>query len=364
MLFKKLIGQIHLWVGLIVSLLFFVIALSGAILTWGPELKAITFKQKIKSQEASFVLPSKLKSTMDREFPQGDYRTAFYRGKDQTCEVLLYGQGTYYIAQLNPYTAELVHLQDMKKGWLSVVLGLHRNLLIKKFGRELVHWITLAFLILMVTGIVLWWPKNKQGRRSRLTVKWGASPKKLNYDLHNVLGFYATWISLFIVITGLFWGFDVVKNGLKWVTNEYDHVYADPKSDENGFDTTVDSFVLMDSLTVMYRNRFPGKNIRISNPHAETDPINVVINDQRMLGYTSAHYYHDRYSGEELIGHFQHGPGDQASDYEVIHTMIYDIHFGTIAGLPGRLLVFLASLIAASLPITGFIYWLGRRAKT
>jgi uncharacterized iron-regulated membrane protein len=80
-----------------------------------------------------------------------------------------------------------------------------------------------------------------------------------------------------------------------------------------------------------------------------------------MLGNTREHYYHDRYTGEELIGNFHHGPGRQASDYEVIHNMVYDIHFGTIGGLAGRLLVFFASLIAASLPITGFIYWLGRR---
>jgi len=363
MSFIKFIGQVHLWLGLLVSILFFIIAFTGAILTWGPELKAVVFKQKIEPQKAPFVLPSDLKVTIDREFPQGDYRTAFFRGKDQTCEVLLYGQGTYYIAQLNPYTAGLVHLQDMNKGWLSVILKLHRNLLMDKFGREVVHWVTLAFLVLMVTGLVRWWGKNEQGKRSRLTIKWGASPKKLNYDLHNVLGFYATWIAIFLVVTGLFWGFDIVKEGLKWMANEGENVYEEPTSDEGGFYEGSDPFPLMDSLTLVYRKRYPDKNIRISNPHKKTDPIRVVINDRKMLGIHQEHYYHDRYTGAQLLGHFRHGPGSRASDYERIHTMIYDIHFGTIAGLPGRVLVFLASLIAASLPVTGFIYWLGRRRK-
>lgn len=43
--------------------------------------------------------------------------------------------------------------------------------------------------------------------------------------------------------------------------------------------------------------------------------------------------------------------------------MNYDIHVGQIAGLPGKIIAFLASLICASLPITGFIIWLGKRKK-
>jgi uncharacterized iron-regulated membrane protein len=43
--------------------------------------------------------------------------------------------------------------------------------------------------------------------------------------------------------------------------------------------------------------------------------------------------------------------------------MNYDIHTGAIIGLPGKILAFFASLIAASLPVTGFMIWLGRRNK-
>jgi uncharacterized iron-regulated membrane protein len=39
----------------------------------------------------------------------------------------------------------------------------------------------------------------------------------------------------------------------------------------------------------------------------------------------------------------------------------YDIHVGAILGLPGKILAFLASLICASLPVTGFMIWWGRR---
>jgi uncharacterized iron-regulated membrane protein len=43
--------------------------------------------------------------------------------------------------------------------------------------------------------------------------------------------------------------------------------------------------------------------------------------------------------------------------------MNYDIHVGQILGLTGKIIAFLASLICASLPITGFIIWWGKRNK-
>jgi uncharacterized iron-regulated membrane protein len=43
--------------------------------------------------------------------------------------------------------------------------------------------------------------------------------------------------------------------------------------------------------------------------------------------------------------------------------MNYDIHVGAILGLPGKIIAFLASLIPASLPVTGFLIWWGKKKK-
>lgn len=48
---------------------------------------------------------------------------------------------------------------------------------------------------------------------------------------------------------------------------------------------------------------------------------------------------------------------------EKIEYLNYDIHVGRILGLPGKILAFFASLVSASLPITGFYIWWGRRKK-
>ena len=360
---KKLLAQVHLWIGLILGLLFFLISLSGAIYTWAPEISAIIYKQKVEQKSEPFVLTSTIKTTLDREFPEGDFRTVFFRDNTQAIEVLLYGQGTYYYAYLNPYTGALIHIQDMNKGWLNYTKFIHRNLLLGKVGQQIVHWVTLLFLIMTITGIIMWWPVNKGGTKKVLTIKLSSSPKKLNYDLHNVLGFYASWVLIFCIITGLFWGFKVVKDTFRLATGENELTYDIPLSEKEGSQSNLDQFVLMDSLALVYRTKYPNEFVRISNPHKETDPIRVVVISPDRSSNKTQHFYFDRYSGDRINGNFEYGLQAEASMFNTINGLVYDIHFGTVLGLTGRLLVFFASLIAASLPVTGFIIWFGKRKK-
>lgn len=43
--------------------------------------------------------------------------------------------------------------------------------------------------------------------------------------------------------------------------------------------------------------------------------------------------------------------------------MHYDIHIGAIGGIFGKIIVFLVSLLTATLPVTGVLLWYGRTYK-
>jgi len=359
---KRLISQLHLWIGLAVGIPFFLVALSGAIYTWEPELARMLYKESVEAQDQPFVTASALKATLDREHPDLDFRTVLFRDEGSAAKVLLYGRGTYFYAFLNPYTGDLIHLQDMNQDGLYYLKVLHRNLLLGDVGREIVHWVTLLFLVMMITGIAIWWPARKSQRRQKFTIKWVASPRRLNYDLHSVLGFYMTWIVIFSVITGLFWGFEVVRDTLKSATRETKRVYDTPTSIP-AESSQLTQWLLMDSLATEFQQQYPTKFIRVSNPHQETEPIRVVLIEPDMLVYNTDFYYFDRYTGKQLTGNFENGLYAEASTFHTLHGLVYDVHFGTIWGLTGRLLVFFSSLIAASLPLTGLLVWLHRRKK-
>jgi uncharacterized iron-regulated membrane protein len=360
---KKVIGQAHLWMGLVLGILFFIIALSGAIYTWSPEISSIIYHKKVYPQDLPFVPVSTLKEVLENDFPEGDFITALYQGRSYAIQVLLFAPGTYYNASMDPYTGELIHLQDMKKGWLNYLKFLHRNLILGDIGREIVHWGTLFFFIMMITGIIMWWPVNKAGKRQRLTIKWSISPKRLNYDLHNVLGFYASWILIFSVLTGLFWSFEIVKYSLEKITGETQIQYDVPLSVDVGDRENFNQFALIDDLMLQFRATYPDKPIRISNPHKPSEPIRVVVLDPKMRVYKTDHYYFDRYTGIALVGQFKNGLHTKSSLFNTLRSLVYDIHLGTVFGLPSRLLVFFGSLIGASLPITGFLVWFNKRKK-
>ena len=361
MAIRKFIAKIHLIIGLGTGFLFFIIALSGALYSWEPEISRLIYQQEVLKETQPFISVSEIRNTLTQSFPEGDFRTALYRDQESSIEVLLYVPGTYYLAQLNPYTAELIHLQDMNMGWLNYLKKLHRNLLLGNPGREIVHWVTLLALPMLISGLVMWWPITGWPGKNKFYLNWSVSPKKLNYDLHNIPGFYATWIIIFAVLTGVYWGFDLVKDGLKEVSGEnkltYEKPLSNPQLNFSGFDT----YTILDGLIKAYHSESSGPEVRISIPHQEDDPIHISLIEPGKGLNSINHYYHDQYNGNAIQGKFQNGFSGEISTFNAINAMVYDLHFGSILGLPGRILMCLASFIAATLPVTGFIYWLGKR---
>ena len=86
-------------------------------------------------------------------------------------------------------------------------------------------------------------------------------------------------------------------------------------------------------------------------------PINVYVNYPNKLNSVSLKY--DQHSGKQLasIG------WDEKTGLEKVWAFNYDIHVGAIGGIVGKTIAFFLSLFSASLPVTGFIIWWGRRNK-
>jgi hypothetical protein len=119
-LMKHWFGKVHRWLGLPLGGLFLIISLSGAIYCWEPEFAAILYKGKIEPLEKPFVPIASLRESVLQVLPEADFRTVFYRGPSRAVQLLLYVPGTYYHANLNPYTGELIHLQDIKKAGSTI----------------------------------------------------------------------------------------------------------------------------------------------------------------------------------------------------------------------------------------------------
>jgi uncharacterized iron-regulated membrane protein len=216
---------------------------------------------------------------------------------------------------------------------------------------------------MLITGLILWWPKRKQNAKQRFTIKWNARWRRKNYDWHNVMGFYVSCIALILALTGLVWGFQWFANGVyKSVGGERSLIYSDPLSDSTT-QYTADRPAI-DKIYDRMKLEYPdAQSIEVHIPISDSYAIAANANPETDTYWKIDYRYYDQNTLKEISVDHIYGRFPQAKAADKLIRLNYDIHTGAILGLPGKILAFLASLVCASLPVTGFYIWWGRRNK-
>lgn len=370
---KKIVGKVHLWLGLTSGLVVLIISVTGCLLAFEWELRSLFSGSYFHVEPRADVQPlppSVLRGIAEKQVPGKAANGINYGGADYSTTVQFYGGDPeyYYQVFLNPYTGEVLKVWDAKDDFFRIILEGHFYLwLPHEIGQPVVAYATLIFFVMLVTGLVLWWPKNKAARKQRFSVKWDAKWRRLNYDLHNVLGFYAMAVALVLVITGLVWGFEWWSNSLYYVTTGgkslSDAVY--PVSDSTVQQRPYTLQQATDRAWQQVRKQAPaGSGVSVSFSDGPQAPLSVSINYRPGTYYKTDNFQFDQYTLRPLEAKGPYaGTYESKSMGEKFHRMNYDVHTGAVWGFAGKLLMFFASLICASLPVTGVYIWWGRRKK-
>ncbi|GAB3342173.1 PepSY-associated TM helix domain-containing protein [Larkinella ripae] len=368
---KKVVGKLHLWLGLASGLLVFLVAITGCILAFEHEIKSVVrpFQYVEPVANGEVLPPSRLKAIAEKQVPGKPARGVNYGELGHSVNVPFYGAAPdyYYQVYLNPYTGAVLKVVDEESDFFHFILHGHYYLwLPEEIGQPVVAYGTLVFTILLITGMVLWWPKNlKKGNRDKsFKIKWKAQWRRVNYDLHNVPGFYALSIALVLAITGMIFGIEWLSNSIYWTTSGGKTLpeYQQPLSDS----TAARRF--SDPMDQLWKRFYPVKtetaSLFISSPELASESFSVSINHRPGTYYKTDYYNFDQYTLNELSGKGPYFGAYSKADFgDKLRRMNYDIHVGAILSLPGKILAFCASLICASLPVTGFVIWWGRRKK-
>lgn len=380
MKFKRASGKIHLWLGLVSGLVVFVVSVTGCTYVFEKELKQFFYKERlvIERQNASKKLPVSV--LVDRAEALFDHNIKAYSlvvptSKNETLQVHFYKwlsidktglwtwygqeQEYYYIAYMNPYNGQLVYLENTKWEFFNVVEAIHKSLLLGPIGNRIIAVNVLIFLILLITGMVLWWPKNRKAFKARTWFRWKSSTKwrRKNYDLHNIPGFYILFFALIISITGLSWSFDWMNQSVQWVANGGKVKPTGYKEVQSNFKNTIVKKPVDKIVAGLFEDYPRALHYHFFYPR---DSLGTFWS---FVDYGSSTQWsmisHDRYSIQKLD---EYSLSD-LNNGEVVEWLNYDIHTGRVFGLFGKILVFLVGLTSASLPITGFLIWWGRRRK-
>jgi uncharacterized iron-regulated membrane protein len=259
-------------------------------------------------------------------------------------------------AFVDPYRGDLISLYDSRSGFFFTMFSLHRWLLMGDTGKLIVGISTSIFLFIIITGLILWWPATRAKLKQHLTLKWGGW-KRINHDLHIVIGFYTSIFLFAFAFTGLAWSFEWFNNGIYWVTGT-ENKRPDPPSSVYQANARTVSF---EHIYTAIKEQVPQADyFQIVRPKDSISTFTVTVMPADAIHErASDQYFFDQYTGE-LAGTslFQERNLGQR-----VRSTFYPVHVGSIGGLPGRIIAFLSCVAGFTFPITGLILWLNRLKK-
>lgn len=177
---QRWVFNLHLSVSLAFGIFISVVAATGAIIGFEPEIDGVIHR------EMSYVSPvgrplslSQLQEEIARAYP-GEPVVAILLSLEQnrSWQVVLPSG----IAYFNQYTGQSLGLRTRGETLLGKVRSLHVGLVGGAIGRALVKWSTVAALPLLVSGVFLWWP------RKRFALEGSLATRRFWSGLHNGLG--------------------------------------------------------------------------------------------------------------------------------------------------------------------------------
>ncbi len=366
--FNRLNQWLHLWLGLISGIIVFVVCLTGTLFVFHDEVNEFVNRRALTvdvPQNAVRVPADSIIANMRQAYP-GVAVSGYtvFRDPSRSIHMMCFnrddkrpyrGMGSAYA---NPYTGQIIKV-DYTYGIFRWLAAIHTNLLLDKTGTHMVEIATVIFLIELITGLIWWWPKKwtKAAREKSFKIKWNAKWRRVNIDLHNVLGFYSLVLAIVLTVTGLILSYEPVKKifFIAFGGNaDQKPVYQMlPKADSLKTPLPLEYFVNK------YSGRYPDyRLISSSVPGPRSGAVTVkVAHETSMVTYRGKIFYLDAYTGKAI------DLPEEAVKNARYMNMNIALHIGTWYGLPAKILTFIVCLICTSLPVTGFIIWLGKKKK-
>lgn len=366
---RKVFNDIHLWMGIAAGLILFVVCLTGTIYTFRTEIEEFIERDKffVEIPENGKKLSSdEVLEIAQAKFPGQNISSLSVPAnakRPYTVSIRKEGErrGTNYL--INPYTGDVLgDTSTSSSEFFMVMFRLHRWLMLDtSIGRPIVGWSTIIFVLLTITGMVIWFPQKVKAWRNGLKIKWSANWKRINHDLHNALGFYSCIFLLVMGLTGLQWSFDWYRTGLYNVLG-VDRSRRAPQEEQKPEVSYEGQQALSLDATLAKATEvldYDG-NYRITIPAA--DASSIAINKAKVGFFAPSgtdNITINRYTGaieEKAI--FSEKPFN-----ERVGSSIKALHMGYVFGTFSKILYFITCLIATSLPVTGTIIWVNKLKK-
>ena len=400
----RMIWRWHFYAGLLVAPLLVILAVTGAIYLFNDELNdAIYPELRFAPERTATLPPGRLIDNALAAVPGVATRIDMPADPRRTAQVFVtprHGEplrvfvdpGSGRVLGSYVYSATLVGFADV----------MHGSLMIGTLGDRIVELAACWALVLIATGLYLWWPRRAQKIAGAIAPRLQAKGRVFWRDLHAVTGFYTAAFIAFLVLTGLPWA-GLWGDGLNRVANTlgvgYPAAYrthgapanaitmksavgeapwtlenaplpvsrpapaaGDPHAGHTGHDAMPasplpldTSSVTVDQVAALLAGHGLGGDYRLSLPQGADGVYTAYTYPDRPQGQRTLHL--DRYSGQLLaeVDYADYGWVAKAVELGVA------LHMGNYFGVANQIVMLLACVGVVALVITGAIMWWSRR---
>lgn len=398
---KKIFRKIHLWLSVPFGLIITLVCFSGAMLVFENEAnewfrRDLYYVETVKESPLPMdKLLEKVATTLPDSVSVTGVSISSDPGRAYQVSLSKPRRASLYVDQ---YTGE-VKGKSERSGFFMFMFRMHRWLLDSMnpgnegifWGKMIVGVSTLLLVFVLISGIVIWWPRTRKALKNSLKITATKGWKRFWYDLHVAGGMYALIFLLAMALTGLTWSFPWYRTAFYKVFGVEVQQRAaqghEQKSDAQKRDTKLAAHREKkregNEVRKGERSRRPENNhsdmYSVTSPFVYWQEIYDKLRRQNpeykqisiSSGTASVSFNRfgnqrasDRYSFNTDNGEFTETSLYQHQDKSgKIRGWIYSVHVGNWGGMFTRILTFIAALLGAALPLTGYYLWIKRLIK-
>lgn len=391
--FYNLAWRWHFYAGLLVAPVMIILAVTGIIYLFKPQLDPLLYPQLMRVQAQAQPLPADALLAQIRDaYPHASIDQYLPPATaDSSAQFILAQDGRSLSLFLDPYSGALLGTQDAFYNLQAMARALHGELLMGKVGDAIVELAAGWGVVLVISGLYLWWPRGK-GAGGVLWPRLASRGRLFWRDLHAVVGFWGSLGLLFMLLTGMtwtgIWGKQYAELWNRFPTGMFSEVplsdvkarslnqaerqtvpwavetmpmpmsggahaehmghgapASGPAAPQVSLQTVVD--------TAERADVHPGYSVTFPKTDTGVYTVAVFADDPR----NDATLHIDQYTGRVLadVRYAQYGPVARATELSVM------LHEGKMFGLANQLVVLLICVMVLLGSVSGLVIWWKRR---
>ena len=378
---RKIFRNIHLWLSVPFGILITLICFSGAALVFEKEVMELCHREFyfVKKVEAAPLPMEQLMTKVAATLPDSVSVTGVNISSDpeRAYQVTLSKprRASMYVDQ---YTGEITGKYE-RAPFFNFMFRMHRWLLdsMKQdggifWGKMIVGTSTLMFVFVLISGVVVWWPRTRKALKNSLKIVANKGWRRFWYDLHVAGGMYALVFLLAMALTGLTWSF-------QWYRTGFYKTFGVEVQPSMGHGNAAANATAKGGKRDGKPEGREGRGAHRYSPYTNWQQVYEQLAEanpdykQISVSDGSASVAVPRFGNQRGTDRYKFNPRNgeitETTLYKdldnsgKIRGWIYSVHVGSWGGMLTRILTFVAALIGASLPLTGYYLWIRKKIK-